>query len=139
MDRDRSELTRLCPACGGATPHAFRFRRNGCDVIQCRACGLGRAQTSTFDPAAYYTEDYFSGRRADGYSDYLGAEPVLRREFARSVDFIRRYRSAGKLLELGCAYGFFLKEAAGYFDVAGIDLAPGAPAQPQPAALDGLN
>jgi len=123
MDRDRSELTRLCPACGGATPHAFRFRRNGCDVIQCRACGLGRAQTSTFDPAAYYTEDYFSGRRADGYSDYLGAEPVLRREFARSVDFIRRYRAHGKLLELGCAYGFFLMEAARHFEVMGIELA----------------
>jgi SAM-dependent methyltransferase len=58
----------------------------------------------------------------DGYSDYLGAEPVLRREFARSVDFIRRYRDGGKLLELGCAYGFFLMEAARYFDVAGIEL-----------------
>src|SRR5206468_1638837 len=25
-------------------------------------------------------------------------------------DFIRRYRNRGKLLELGCAYGFFLME-----------------------------
>jgi hypothetical protein len=29
-------------------------------------------------------QDYFSGRCGDGYSDYRGAEPVLRREFARA-------------------------------------------------------
>ena len=120
-------LSRPCPACGRTTAHVFRFRINGCDILQCEDCGLGRTETSGFDPAAYYTEDYFSGRRLDGYSDYLGAEPVLRREFARSVDFIRRYRDGGKLLELGCAYGFFLMEAARYFDVAGIELsAPAA-------------
>src|SRR4029077_6181874 len=53
-------------------------------------------------------------------------EPVLRREFAHSVDFIRTYRRSGKLLELGAAYGFFLLEAARHFDVAGIELAADA-------------
>ena len=47
---------------------------------------------------------------------------MLRREFAHSVDFIRNYRRDGKLLELGAAYGFFLMEAARYFDVAGIEV-----------------
>ena len=131
--------SRPCPACGRTTAHAFCFRVNGCDILQCTGCGLGRTQTPAFDPAAYYTADYFSGRRADGYADYLGAEPVLRREFARSVDFIRRYRSAGKLLELGCAYGFFLKEAVRYFDVAGIELAPDAAAHAQHAGLNVLH
>src|SRR5207244_238073 len=64
--------------------------------------------------------------RSDGYSDYRGAEPVLRREFARSVEFIRRCRDAGKLIDLGCAYGFFLKEAKQYFEVSGIELAEDA-------------
>src|SRR5262249_59166182 len=89
--------------------------------------------------AAYYTKDYFSGRRADGYADYLGAGGVLRREFARSVDFIRHYRSGGKLLELGCAYGFFLKEAARYFDVAGIELAEEAAAHGRRVGLNALH
>ena len=61
--------------------------------------------------------DYFSGRRGDVYSDYLGAEPVLRREFAHSVDFVRRFTRSGRLLDLGCAYGFFLKEARYHFEV----------------------
>ena len=60
-------------------------------------------------PATYYTADYFSGGHADGYSDYRGAEAVLRREFAGTVDFIRGFRPGGKLLEMGCAYGFFLQ------------------------------
>jgi SAM-dependent methyltransferase len=100
-------VARACPACGDTRHHALRFRTNGCDILQCEDCGLGRTETSGFDPAAYYTEDYFSGRHSDGYSDYLGAEPVL---------------------ELGCAYGFFLMEAARHFDVAGIELAEEAAA-----------
>src|SRR5438105_3708177 len=134
----QGELSCPCPACGRLTEHAFRFRVNDCDIFQCRECGLGRAETPAFDPVAYYTEDYFSGRRADGYPDYLGAEPVLRREFARSVDFIRRYRNRGKLLELGCAYGFFLMEAARYFDVAGIELAAEAAEHGRRAGLNVL-
>ena len=121
-------LARACPACGHMVDHRLRFRANSCDILQCSSCGLGRTETSGFDPAVYYTADYFSGRHADGYADYLGAEPVLRREFARSVDFIRRYRRGGKLLELGCAYGFFLMEAARHFEVAGIELAADAAA-----------
>ena len=70
----QGELSRPCPACGRLTEHSFRFHVNGCDIFQCRECGLGRTETSAFDPAAYYTKDYFSGRRADGYPDYLGAE-----------------------------------------------------------------
>src|SRR5262245_23453495 len=90
--KDTAGLARACPACRSMVDHWLRFRANSCDILQCSSCGLGRAETPGFDPAAYYTADYFSGRRADGYADYLGAEPVLRREFARSVDFIRRYR-----------------------------------------------
>jgi hypothetical protein len=112
-----------CPACAGPVDHALRFNVNGCDIWQCRACGLGRAETIGFDPGTYYTGEYFSGRRSDGYADYLGAEPVLRCEFAHSVEFIQRFCDSGRLLELGCAFGFFLKEAQRCFEVSGIELA----------------
>jgi SAM-dependent methyltransferase len=122
------ETVLACPACGTRTSHRFLYTKNRCDIFQCAACGLGRAQAPAFDPTAYYTQGYFSGDHADGYADYLGAEPVLRREFARTVAFIRRYRGAGKLLEVGCAYGFFLQEAKRYFTVRGIELADDAAA-----------
>jgi SAM-dependent methyltransferase len=133
------ELTRACPACGHTTDHLFRFRASGCDILQCSECGLGRTETFGFDPGAYYTEDYFSGGHADGYADYLGAEPVLRREFARTLDFIRKFRPNGKLLELGCAYGFFLTEAARHFEVAGIELAADAAEHGRRAGLHVLD
>lgn len=130
-------LALACPACRTATAQRYLYGKNGCDILQCEPCGLGRAETSGFDPAAYYTRDYFSGQHADGYADYAGAEPVLRREFARTVDFIQGFVARGRLLELGCAYGFFLQEAerAG-FAAAGIELAADAAAQ---ARARGLN
>ena len=54
----------------------------------------GVPRPRNFDPTTYYTADYFSGGHADGYSDYLGAEAVLRREFAGTVDFIRAFAQA---------------------------------------------
>jgi SAM-dependent methyltransferase len=123
-----SSLQIHCPACSEATAHRFLYCKNGCDILQCAACGLGRAQASGFDPGTYYTGDYFSGGHADGYADYRGAEPVLRREFANTVGFIRKYRAGGRLLEVGCAYGFFLQEARRFFDVTGIEIAEGAAA-----------
>jgi len=132
-------LLRDCPACGRATDHEHLYAKNGCDILRCRACGIGRSETAGFDPSAYYTGDYFSGRHADGYADYRGAEPVLRREFARVVDFIRRYRPSGRLLELGCAYGFFLQEARRHFEVAGIELAEDAAEHARKAGLQVLS
>jgi SAM-dependent methyltransferase len=126
----------LCPACGVLAPHQYLYAKNGCDILRCAECDLGRAQAVRFDPGAYYTEDYFSGGHADGYADYRGAERVLRREFARTVDFIRRYRPAGKLLDIGCAYGFFLQEAKPYFEVAGIELAQAAAAHCRQSGLN---
>ena len=129
-----------CSACGRVTPQALRFHANGCAIWQCVTCGLGRADTKDFDPGAYYTADYFCGGRSDGYSDYRGAEPVLRREFAHSADFIRRFSNGSRLLDLGCAYGFFLKEAAKrHFEILGIELAEDAAELCRQAGLNVLS
>ncbi len=117
-----------CPACGRATAHRLLYRKNNCDILRCEECGLGRTDAAGFDPASYYTGDYFEGGHADGYADYLGAEPVLRREFSQTVDLIRSLKPGGRLLELGCAYGFFLAEAVPHYDVTGIELAADAAA-----------
>lgn len=114
---------RLCPACCHITGHKPLYSVKGCNILRCCTCGLGRAEAQGFDPASYYTSDYFSGGISDGYADYLGAEPVLRREFAQTVRFLRRWRGCGRLVEVGCAYGYFLQEAKTYFDVFGIELA----------------
>ena len=76
-----------------------------------------------FSTAGIYTEEYFQGGQSDGYADYLGSEAVLRAEFRTVLEDLRRAgANRGKLLELGCAYGFFLDEARSYFDVHGIEV-----------------
>ena len=107
-------------------PHRLRFRKNGCDILQCPGCGLGRADTTGFDATAYYTDAYFDGRHADGYLDYVGSEAVLRAEFRATLRHLTRFVDHGRLLEVGCAYGFFLLEAQALFDVVGIEAAEGA-------------
>ena len=131
-------LVRHCPSCGRPTEQTRLYSVGHCTILRCAACGLGRTEAPAFEPERYYTDDYFTGQHADGYADYRGAEAVLRREFARTVEFIRARRDGGRLLEVGCAYGFFLQEAKPFFDVRGIELAADAAAHARGAGLDVL-
>jgi 2-polyprenyl-3-methyl-5-hydroxy-6-metoxy-1,4-benzoquinol methylase len=132
------ETTKLaCPACGEEREHRRPFIANRCPIWVCGVCGLGRAEAADFDPNAYYTEEYFNGHVADGYSDYVGSAEVLRREFAATAQLISRWLpKGGKLLEIGCAYGFFLEEARRKFDVSGIEICTAAVAACRERGLD---
>jgi 2-polyprenyl-3-methyl-5-hydroxy-6-metoxy-1,4-benzoquinol methylase len=95
-------------------------------LARCRACGFvtwpgARSQ----DVETLYDEDYFT--RVD-YPDYVGNESSLRRSMRRHLDQMSRYGGLeGNLLEIGCAYGFFLDEARRHFSrVMGIDVAASA-------------
>lgn len=112
-----------CVACGGVAARPL-YTVNGFDVVQC-SCGLARtAVPADFDPASIYTEAYFQGGHHDGYADYAGSRDALRAEFRRTLDALPV--RAGKLIEVGCAYGFFLDEAATRFDVCGVEVADAA-------------
>ena len=99
------------------------FKKAGYDIVRCRMCGLMRTVVPpAFAAETIYTEDYFQGGQADGYSDYLGSEAVLAGEYARRLEFLRSYVSMGKLLEIGCATGGFLEHARRHFSVQGVDV-----------------
>ena len=115
-----------CPACVKLTEHDHLFEKNGCNILQCTSCGLTRAVAANFRPAEYYTREYFSGVHPDGYEDYRASEPILRREFARTVAFVHKYFDGGRLLEIGCAFGFFLAEAQPLYAVGGIEISQDA-------------
>jgi len=126
MLQSQRDRTLTCPACGALTAHRRLYAKNACEILRCESCGLGRTQAGGFDPATYYTSQYFSGEYRDGYADYLATELVLRRQFAREAEFLHRRCGSGRLVEIGCAYGFFLQEAQRYFSVAGIEIAEAA-------------
>ena len=101
--RDMYADTAMCPGC-----HATSMVRFGRELLKCRTCGLAYCPEMP-DPervADLYGEDYFHG---DEYFDYVQQRPALEANFRRRLRSIEPYliKTAG-LVELGCAYGFFL-------------------------------
>jgi 2-polyprenyl-3-methyl-5-hydroxy-6-metoxy-1,4-benzoquinol methylase len=119
-----SPRTRFCTICGRVVLHQEVYRKWGYPILRCSGCGVGIADVGPgFESKFLYDEGYFSGGKVDGYADYEASETVLRGEFAQVVGALREVGpSSGRLLELGCAFGFFLDEAAPYYEVAGLEL-----------------
>ena len=119
---------RRCPVCAADTTHDLALQKNSFLILRCRGCGLGATELPVgFDPDTLYDESYFQGGVSDGYADYLASEPVIRREFRRVLDHMGRVRPpGGRLLEVGCAYGFFLAEASSDYECIGVDVSQAA-------------
>ncbi len=99
-----------CPACG-ETQRKRLFVKDGWPIGRCAACTLVYVDASLDREAIdqIYSRDYYEGT---AFADYLG-ERHERLESAR--DRVRRLGSVvpgGRLLDLGCAMGFFLEAAS---------------------------
>lgn len=119
---------RYCPVCGAVRDFDLVYFAAGFPIRRCHQCGLGAADVGieASQSESLYSKGYFSGQCREGYADYLGSEAVLRREFRSLLRLVRKYRTAGRLLEIGCAYGFLIAEAQQYFDVLGVDVSTDA-------------
>jgi cyclopropane fatty-acyl-phospholipid synthase-like methyltransferase len=121
-----------CVACGEITQYRAAFA--GLD--RCDGCGFITYRPSNgFDPTVLYGAPYFEGEE---YPDYVGQERALRLSMRRHLSQMKKYvRLEGALLEVGCAYGFFLAEAAEHFSpVVGIDVAEQAIAHAEASGFD---
>ena len=108
-----------CAVCGGT---AFDVPVLG-PLAKCRTCEyvfLPRTADLPERVAALYAGDYFTGAE---FGNYAGQRPTFARNFQ---DYLRRMKragaSGGRLLEVGCAYGFFLEQAQPDFEAIGIDV-----------------
>lgn len=109
-----------CELCGGSGPWAPVYPRLG--IVRCRHCGLV-FYAGPVESASLYDHAYFHGSE---YRDYLADRDVWQRNFQARIRYLRKLRSGGRLLEIGCAYGLFLQLAARYWEVRGIDIAADA-------------
>jgi len=77
------------------------------DILRCRDCGFMFASVTQFDAKRTYDEAYFSGGI---YRDYIEEGPIRTRLFKKKLGLINKYLPRhGRLLDIGCAAGFFLK------------------------------
>ncbi|WP_447918140.1 class I SAM-dependent methyltransferase [Achromobacter aegrifaciens] len=113
-----------CPLCETSSAFELAYHKAGIPIYRCRGCGVGKAEPEQFDAAAYYDSSYFNGGRSDGYSDYVQARDVLHAQFRQDIALLKRLGAgSGHLVELGCAYGYFLDEAkASSYLVSGVEL-----------------
>jgi 2-polyprenyl-3-methyl-5-hydroxy-6-metoxy-1,4-benzoquinol methylase len=118
---------RACVVCGRAGAQAL-FEKNGCTLVRCRACA---AVYVGEDPAginfdALYGQGYYTGGHEAVFGDYVGQQAVRRRHARRLLRQLRllppRLPRSGRLLDVGCATGFFLAEAASHYEVQGVEL-----------------
>src|SRR5262245_32767670 len=95
-----------CRACG-STSTVVKYVVNALPLCRCATCGSLTTDTVMDTAAAedFYSSDYFRG---GDYSDYRGSEVFLKDNFGRFADRLRSLSTGGRLLEVGCAYGFFL-------------------------------
>lgn len=119
-----------CQLCGG-TAVTKLFREDPYTVVRCARCSLvwvtPRHHTDLLHELVY-GEHYWrsDAPRERGYADYTRDEKLYLRTFRRRMRFVRRQLPAGtrwKVLDVGCAAGFFLRVAreAGH-DVYGVEL-----------------
>lgn len=129
----------FCNLCQHGSSVEALYQVAGHHVVRCRKCRLvfvplTKALESSL--ADVYSETYFEGGQEDGYTDYSLSETVLRHQAHRAIARMRGYEPSGRLLELGCAYGFFLLEAKRYYECAGIELSEFAAAEARKRGLD---
>ena len=111
------------------------FVKRGFNIVQCRKCGLiyvnPRPDVETLVKKVY-TKGYYLGRNTPeyeenigvrAYGDYIGMEKQIKTKFRIKLRRIEKYEKGRRLLDIGCAVGFFLEVAKeNGWDVFGVEL-----------------
>jgi 2-polyprenyl-3-methyl-5-hydroxy-6-metoxy-1,4-benzoquinol methylase len=97
-------------------------------IVRCNGCRLVylTPQVPPDKLSGIYQETYWASPAAKdlGYTDYLGDRDLYRRTFRRRLErHVLSHVRRGRLLDVGCAAGLFLKEASrAGFETAGVDV-----------------
>ena len=110
-----------CPVCRGDD-----FSRWGTveayDIYQCSGCGLGLTAPvpAPDELEALNRELYTLDRRIQAY---LPRQRYFERRYRRCIAALKHFRAEGRLLDVGCNIGLFLKVARDQgYDVTGVEL-----------------
>ena len=94
-----------CPSCAArAWRPAFRLRK--LQIHRCGRCGL-----LAYDPTGHRaaSPDEFAGLDLSTY--FRAMAPIRRESSRRLLDLIEEHAAPGKILDIGCSFGWFLDEA----------------------------
>ena len=108
-----------CNQCG-ADDTQLRYVVDGFRIVECKTCRLMyvNPRVAQSELKDIYSESYYQNKNHQSYnekffSDYIGERKARTEEFARKVEEIVSLLGPrrGRLLDIGCAAGFFLDAA----------------------------
>lgn len=116
-----------CQLCGSAE-RAVKFVDEPYRVMTCRVCGLvyvtprltGQALLDVYDEGYWKSQD----PKTRGYADYAREAALYLKTFRKRMALVRRHLPArGRILDVGCAAGYFLRVAQEHgHDVHGVEV-----------------
>lgn len=121
----------VCPLCKEARYRHRGKRYDGASVVECAACHLlylnpqpGPEVVHEFYREGYFErDDAYQGNYCETHGDLGYLQPVWKKILGE----IRRFHRRGRILDIGCAHGFFLCAAARHdFEPYGVELVPEA-------------
>jgi len=124
IDHLRFEIV-PCNLCGGHDDRLL-FQKNSFNIVKCKHCGLVYVNPRLM--SSEIAKEYDNGYYINGsYADYLSERPGFERTFERRLEKIGKLVEPGRILDIGCAFGFFLTvaEKRGW-EAYGVDLSQAA-------------
>lgn len=102
------------------------FEKNGYNIYKCSKCLLCQTdlkQNYHSFVAEHYSKGYFTGNpKQSAYVDYKDDKYLITKNLSCFLQHILPYKKNGKLLDVGCAMGYFLDIANQYgFETYGFD------------------
>lgn len=122
-----STKTKLCYLCKKASPRLF-FTKLGYNILRCESCKLLTLDFHEDYNAflhSYYQKGYYTGdKKIRAYANYAEDKPNIIKNAHNILAKIKKLKpQASKLLDVGCAMGFFMEEAQKLgFDPYGIEV-----------------
>jgi SAM-dependent methyltransferase len=117
------EDVRACPRCGKSEVY-LKFNEPPFNIVRCRSCRLVYLGNPPSSETLY--EDYYGDDPNPLNYRCDSVDSSLRELYAinhQRMGLVRQLVPAGKLLDVGCGRGFFLRTAMDYgYSVSGIDV-----------------
>jgi len=109
----------VCPICAETKDIEALYK--GFSIYRCGRCSHAFYSSPTLADEVRNTYDYkyFHGKE---FYDYSAERAALTKNFRKRLCELTKLKGTGRLLEIGCAYGFFLELAAKSYDVEGIEV-----------------
>ena len=134
---DAAEIDR-CQLCGGAD-RRVRFQDGPYRVVECAGCGRVYVTPRLQGEAlrAVYDEGYWKSAnpKQRGYADYASEAALYLKTFGKRMALVRRHLPAkARILDVGCAAGYFLRVAQRLgHDVHGVEMSTAIAGEAQKA------